>query len=78
MHPEYWVCIVQIEFHINVPAHDIFEQLYLSRTCESVFNARMRSMRGSRGGRTGGSEPLPPEKITKNIGFLSNTGPGPL
>ena len=35
-------------------------------------------MRGSRGGGGGrGSEPQP-EKLKKNIGFLSNTGPDPL
>ena len=34
-------------------------------------------MRGSRGGGggAGGLDPLPTEKITKNIGFLSKTGP---
>ena len=33
------------------------------------------SMRGSRGGGTGGPDPL---KNHKNIGFLSNTGPDTL
>ena len=36
-------------------------------------------MRGSRGGRGKGSgPPSPTRKITKNKGFLSNTGPDPL
>ena len=34
-------------------------------------------MGGSRGGGAGGPDP-PPEKITRNIGFLSNIGVDPL
>ena len=40
--------------------------------------ARPEHMLGSRGGGGGGAGGPDPLKITKNIGFLSNTGPDPL
>ena len=76
------MCSLESPTHYEIQAAGLCNGLCLTATsfgkeCWTVLDIDKYVICRSRGG-TGGSGPPPPEKITKNKGFLSNTGLDPL